>query len=434
VADDVDFTIYLDEWSYGGGLNGTFDWVWTYYDTGTGVESLPSDAVTARITPPAYQSAALSGLSAGDGDKIRIYRTGGNWFVSKLVAEFDDTDSSYVDKSPDHHLTENISLDWYQEAPPQSGILEFHNGRMFYAGDVANPGYIYVSDFEDPENVPTNFSAVDESLKYGGVLKLGGGNHITALESVGDQLYVFTDKAVYVVIGDSMADFTIRKMLDVGCKAGWSVATGDRTYFLSESFVYRVGQGSFEDISSVIIGPSIAALTEAVRRNGIGIYFDRRYYLFFTGLSLVYDERSNVWSKVEGWTVTTATVGAFGTNKEELYAGDGAGKVFTLEDGTTDDGTAISWQWRGYNSNPSLAREAMISLMRVGITNINSLTAEVVYDEGEPALTPVAPEHKGVLNIMPPSAAGITVQAGLIGEGQCTVKALELQIGENVIM
>lgn len=417
------FTFRVDYLTYSGGLNGEYQYRWTYYDTTSEIESNPSDSTPVRIRPPENQSVKLTGFSSSaEADKIRIYRQGGLDECWRLVTEVADTTTTYTDSVPSYLL--GAIQEPYKNPPPKVSTLCWANSHMFYGGNSSYPNRVYISNLENPDITPP-LSKLDKSLKYGGMIDAGSaGDSISALRAYGGAVLVFGRQSTYVITGDSFATFTIKKMFgNIGCTAPRSLAGQAAIYWLHESKIYRYNGQNIEDMTSLTIGPSIEALSESVKQAAIGIYYDKRYYIFFGSTGYVFDERSDSWSEISGWTVKAAHVNAFSDEAETLWLGDNAGYVQKSEYGTNDNGTAITFEWRSFNVSSKPETIKQISRLDLVADQPSNITGYAIYDlqhltEKMPAETLMMPGQTiPRLRAMLPSSAGTTVaQIGFEGD------------------
>lgn len=428
--ESVGFTFRTDYLTYSGGLNGEYSYRWTYYDSTSGVESNPSDSSAVRVRPPENQSIKLTGFSAsGEADKIRIYRQGGVDFCWRLVAEIADTATEYVDSQP-HYLLGDIQEPW-KDPPPKVSTLCWANSHMFYGGNPSYPNRVYVSNFEDPTITPP-LSQLDRSIKYGGTMDAGSSeNKITVLKSYAGNVLVYSKRSTHIISGDSFQTFTIRSLFDsIGCTAPQSLAGQAALYWLYESKVYRYNGSTIEDMTTLTIGPDLEALTQAVKEAAVGIYFDKRYYIFFNTTGYVFDERSGAWSKIEGWNVQAAHTGAFEGEAETLWFGDNAGYVQKSEQGTTDNDTAISFDWQSFSVSAQIETVKQISQVELIAHEPTEIAGYAVYNldhltEKQPASTIMLPGQTipKLQAILPSTSSGTIAQVGFEGN---TVKTFEV--------
>lgn len=171
-----------------GVLTGTYNYIFTYYDTDTGFESAPSP-VSADLVLTAEQ-ASLSVMPADPNNvanKKRIYRVGGSLTAFSLVATIDDTTTTYVDNTADSSIPGN-ALETSGWLAPVADLKYFteYNGMLF--GAVNNTLYV---------------SVIGKFFAFPAEYQITIDTYITGIAKLSNLLIVFTKTKGYAIFGDS---------------------------------------------------------------------------------------------------------------------------------------------------------------------------------------------------------------------------------------
>jgi hypothetical protein len=180
---------------------------------------------------------------------------------------------------------------------------------------------------------------------------------ITGMVSIWGTLVIFKENAIYQLLGNSTANYTLRLISKgIGCIAPLSIATADGAiYFLSRDGVYTFDGASAPVHISFNVDPLLIPSGATQLKMLAAAFIHRnRYYLAYdssTGNSA--NDRTLVYHIDMGcWTVNTSTpyqclsVWSSGSDKGDVYAGSSSsdGLVYRIEDESlpTDSGTKIS--------------------------------------------------------------------------------------------
>lgn len=222
---------------------------------------------------------------------------------------------------------------------PPSGAkyITNDNVRLWMAeGDT-----IYFSAFQDGDDWTTAENS--GSVQY----YTPNGGDITALREFYGDKWVWKRDSMAVIKGTSYFNFALVSVSnDIGCVSAKTVVeVGDTLFWLGEHDVYAHQGGR-----PSAVGEKIRGWLNKINRNAIDkacAFTDGvKYYLCIpTGGSsepdvrLVYDPRASIWREANS-TENYRRGWQFGG---KLYAGDAAGQVWTVNNGDTDDGGAITW-------------------------------------------------------------------------------------------
>lgn len=274
---------------------------------------------------------------------------------------------------------------------PAAAFLATHHQRVF-AANVQNssgtrsPSAVYWSEKDDPTDwESTEFIDFDPE----------GGSEITSMVQFGESLVVFTRNSVQLLTGKSPASFA-RYVLDsqLGTESpGTVVPVGGRLFFFdAQTGVHSFDGATFEQLDTPINQYILDGQAFGSRHKAFAFFFENRYFLSipwgaddYPSRMFVYDLRNGAWTEWD-YGVPAAVV-VDGT----IYgsAADNASTIFTLMDGTDDDGSAISsyfyTAWIVPDETPSVKNRAhRIDSVWTAYSSAPDVTLEVRrnYDTG----------------------------------------------------
>ncbi len=189
-------------------LKGTYQYVLTFYNNLTGVESAAS-AVSPEVLLPNGGGASFTGLPVStQAPKKRLYRLGGDLSNFALVAELDNAVTTYTDRTKDTNIDGRIltSADFFP-APAGLSYIEHSAGMLF--GAVGST--LRFTPVGKPDAWPLSYSIAFESK-------------ITGLAEVANGLLVFTRTKTYLITGTGPSTLA-RQLVDSnqGCVAPESI-------------------------------------------------------------------------------------------------------------------------------------------------------------------------------------------------------------------
>lgn len=189
--------------------DGTYTYVYTYYNSAKGIESQPSpvskeiDTVNATIS-----IAGLVGSSDPQVDKIRIYRVGGDLTSFSLVSTISNGVTTYVDSVVDTDIPgdDMVATDFRQALSGTQYLVEAYGVLFGAVGDKV---------YYTPPGVPTAWPAT---------YFIDFPTTITGLQPISAGVLVFTRYKTYIIAGLSHATFTKRVFSsDQGCLSAYSI-------------------------------------------------------------------------------------------------------------------------------------------------------------------------------------------------------------------
>jgi hypothetical protein len=238
-------------------------------------------------------------------------------------------------------------------------FLKAHKNRMWAAGKNADPGlleYTYIG-FPEKWSVPT-----------AGAIRMaatGSGSGCTGLGVLRDRLFWFSDSKTHALTcdGDPVNWKNEAISNSYGCIAPDSVAEapnvivflaadGVRAYGALPSIFSEDGSG-FLHISRALT-PTLEAYTDAQRKAAIGAYYKKRYWLtigsdlFIADLdkrTKVGNDKQPVWTRYAYSGLVIKSMHVTRGDEYALYAGGNDGKLYRLDIGESDNGSAISMSY-----------------------------------------------------------------------------------------
>lgn len=201
-----------------GGLYGSsYQWLITYQNE-LGHESVPSNPSASHgtiVNPLDAASADVTFPNPGDPvhfNKILIYRRGGSlgdyYFVTQM-ASTGTAFQTYLDSKSDAALGAKLSST-DNAKPPICLVGAFWLNRCWLGGVSGDAWKLIWSKPYDPESFP----AQNYFYLHDGTEIMSGGLHV-----YGNNLYILTNKRIYVVLGTSETNFEIRPVQNtLGCR------------------------------------------------------------------------------------------------------------------------------------------------------------------------------------------------------------------------
>lgn len=206
-----------------------------------------------------------------------------------------------------------------------------HKNRCWAARSDAYPFRLYLSEVNNPESW-TDYIDLPATTE-----------EITGLISWGGNLYIFTETAIYVIQGNTIADFSMKKTASqVGAIAPRSIRITDvGIMFLSRSGVYAF-DGSVSRKMSDNIEPTIKTISSMYIKNSCALYDGRYYWLSFTPSGYSYNNKIYLYDiLVKEWIQyagSLCNINYFeraygGTDRGEIYGGSSTtnGRIILLQ-------------------------------------------------------------------------------------------------------
>lgn len=207
-----------------------------------------------------------------------------------------------------------------------------HKARIWAASSETYPYRLYFSSLNKAE----------DWVSTGGYADLPDMTQtITGIISWGGYLYVFTETNIYILLGSTPNDFSLRKTNSmVGAIAPRSIKVTDiGICYLSRSGVYAFDGNNSNKISTKIEG-TISSISKTLINNACGIYDGRKYWLSHTLQGSSYNNQIMIYDiYLKDWTIyrgEACDISYFeraygGTDKGELYGGSSINNGFVYQ-------------------------------------------------------------------------------------------------------
>lgn len=243
-------------------------------------------------------------------------------------------------------------------APSDPSFVETFLNRLVLSGYSSNRSGITLSvPYED-----TNYSAA------AGAIEVFVGEEVTGLKNFRNQLYIFTKKGIYKLVGSTSADFVVQPVTsEIGCVAGDTIQEvgGDLIYLAPDGFRSVAGTYNIGDVDlslqsraiQPIVRERILGDTGITQYTSFPIRKKGQYRCLVYNPTTIKSATLGVIGKIEqagdgamptySWSTTMGIQAYcgdsyFDSNVERTVIGDPSnGYVYLLESGTTFDGTAI---------------------------------------------------------------------------------------------
>jgi hypothetical protein len=179
-----------------GELEGTYKYVYTYYNSSTCVESPPS--VPSIELKAIGQPITISDIIASprpDVDSIRIYRIGGESSSYTLVTTLPNNDASYIDIISDDTIAASYVLESMRYQPPVEGMKCLKSNCGMLWASKGSKLFYSMAGMPDYWSI-TNFFQFDRE--------------ITGIHELNGFLVIFTRYETYTLTGNSLEEFVIK--------------------------------------------------------------------------------------------------------------------------------------------------------------------------------------------------------------------------------
>jgi hypothetical protein len=262
----------------------------------------------------------------------------------------DDT----VDDDLGIELTEVLGANLQNVRFPPCRYLITHQSRLVggFSTVDGDKQTVYLSNTREPWYSPILPDLDDPNQGSRFTLQGPGAGEVTGLASHGNQIAVFTaDAAWLLTTSDQLLDYTLHRFSNHGCVAHRTIASvKDRLIWASSDGIYQALEGEGVSRISDDIKTTYQAISAADLAKSHGFIWDDKYFFCWPSGCRVYDLKYRLWTRNTNWTWRVATVTASGQAVERVYGAllDVA-RVFRLENGTDDNGTAITALWGSHD-------------------------------------------------------------------------------------
>jgi len=166
----------------------------------------------------------------------------------------------------------------------------------------------------------------------------------TALITYADHLVFFTSTSMQELHGTDITQFQLIDISEDGCSAARTLIELRGTLYWLDENEFKAYNGSYPVVISQKVHEYLDAIPAAYKYKACCGKLGKYLYLSIphgavteNNLLLEYDTELKQWYPQTGSFVDFTTIG------DKLYGVDAAGKLWDMDNGTTDDGTAITW-------------------------------------------------------------------------------------------
>lgn len=267
--------------------------------------------------------------------------------------------TTYTDTTVDDdlgiELTSVLGANLQNERMPPCRYLITHQNRLVGAYSAAS-GFdkqtVYLSNFREPWYSPSLPDLDDPGQGSHFPLQGPGAGEVTGLASHGNQIAVFTaDAAWLLTTSDQLLDYTLHKFASHGCVAHRTiVSVKDRLIWASSDGIYQAQEGEGVTRISEDIKTTYQAISAADLAKAFAFVWDDKYFFCWPTGCRVFDLKYGIWTRNTNWTWRVGVVTASGQAVERIYAAVmSLARVFRLEFGADDNGTAITALWTSHD-------------------------------------------------------------------------------------
>lgn len=241
--------------------------------------------------------------------------------VGKNVDYYDDLD--FADGIDMSYLGELIVDPWM---PPTSRAIAWHKRRMWWVVGKSRPTQVRWSEVDQPERVnPVNSLATGRD----------GSDFIVALFPAFGRLYVFKNRSIWAIFGDSPETFSMHRISsDAGCDAPRSIVEiGNALYFCNINGPYRLVGDRIEFLGADLTQrwenyrDSAIAHLAGVHEKNLGLYVITGEIIAGGWRQIAYDYRRHKWHYWIIYEMTTTCLHRPTLDhKEQVYFGLGGNR------------------------------------------------------------------------------------------------------------
>ncbi len=374
-------------------LDGDYDWIYVHRNNSTNVTSPISPIMGAQVSiNKTGATVTVQNTTDAQVGKIDLYRRGGTltttfYFVKTVDNNPAGGTQDISDGVADRALGEKIETTLLTaiECPTTSRYMAIHAGRAWVT-DPNYPDRLWYSELYKIESFnSTYYIPVSQ-----------GGEEVQRPYELEDQLFVFTNKSPYRIIGTSETSFmAIPTGLERGLFSCNAICRGKASIFFRAYDGIYAFTGSANQLYKLSdnIDPLFHGLTvegrypiDHAQAAGERLeYWDDRLHYSYTDTiavrrEMIFDLETKRWEPTDRAPTSYLRL----DDAKQFRAGDSAGYVWLRETGSSDDSAPINFSFRtGYHdlglpAHEKLWKELTIDADPDGAT----LTVKAIFDNG----------------------------------------------------
>lgn len=371
----------------------------------------------------------ISGSSTPSTAWIEEFGAQGNWY---------ETSNWWMQISgepkPFKLATYNNALSMFTTLPFAPTLTQNNVSYVMYPDPERFRNTLIYSEIDEAESVPYDPGIDPDTGKVIGYVNTvtvqentGDDDDITALMPYGFALYVLKERHIYRLQNISN-DPSVYLVAARGClnQRCWAYHEG-LAYLMDKTGIYSFDGGAVEPLSMPIqnlwrdgtldfsqadwfhaaVEPTSEVVKFFVKYTSDGGTRPRR--------ALVYHIRSQSWTMEEyPWEIGAATKADIG-DTERLLVGSANENIYKVNDGYTDDGTAIRFAWRGGLHTLTVDAQQQSQALQVAFQPTEGqevLSARIYYDNRSEPTTWLADENTGTNVRIVQGSQDITIAIG----------------------
>lgn len=288
------------------------------------------------------------------GTKLQYNSSGTTWTDITGTWTNSDWDATNFDiGGPALILSNGTDICQYWNGTSLAAISQMKKGKYVASDNLR----VYTAGVSGEEDV-IHYCAFQDALDWTSTLNAGAvqyyterGGPVTALKSFQGRIWCFKKDTFGIIFhtGDSRNTHRlVPKSNNIGCASYKTVVeTQEYLFWLGMTTVYMGAGDSAMDIGKPI-KRYIESLNTTAIQNSFAFTMNENYYLCIPTGSNTQPDTCLVYSvRYEKWLPYSITLGGlrFGASlNNQAYAADENGQTFKMNNGTTDNGTAISYQ------------------------------------------------------------------------------------------
>lgn len=286
------------------------------------------------------------------------------YYLVTIIAN--NTATTYSDTTTDANLgialTEVLGGNLQNQKFPPCRYLITHQNRLVGGfcteATEGDKQTVFLSNYREPWYCPSVPDLDDPNQGSRFPLQGPGAGEVTGLASHGNQIAVFTaDAAWLLTTSDQLLDYTLHRFASNGCVAHRTiVSTRDMLIWASTDGIYMAREGEGVSRISEDWKATYQAISSADLAKSFAFLWDGRYYFVWPSGCRVFDLKYGIWSRVTNWGWRVGVATSSGAALERIYAAQtSVARVFRLENGTDDNGTAITALWTSHDIDFGMA-------------------------------------------------------------------------------
>ncbi len=284
--------------------------------------------------------------------------------------------TTYSDTTTDANLgialTEVLGANLQNERFPPCRYLITHQNRLVGAYSAAS-GFdkqtVYLSNTREPWYSPSVPDLDDPNQGSQFPLQGPGAGEVTGLASHGNQIAVFTADASWLLTtSDQLLDYTLHRFSNHGCVAHRTIVSiKDRLIWASSDGIYMAQEGEGVTRISEDIKTTYQAISAADLAKAHAFVWDDKYFFCWPTGCRVFDLKYGIWTRNSNWLWRVSAVTSSGQAVERIYGAlMSVARVFRLEFGADDAGTAITALWTSHDFDMGMiGREKRLHMVNV---------------------------------------------------------------------